>query len=219
MRCRSIASIALLGSVLHVAPDVLAAQGNRNLYVEASGGIALKGSYGVSNPDGFHVAVRAGRYFAAHTAIRIEADFQSFGSGRVYEALTAPCPPGRVCPMSYGAGDGPIHIVSALASIQYHEQADRRGFYLVAGLGPQLLARHPDRSPAIRLATQAGIGLLLDGVAFLEARYQPTLGAGAEPTHVVLISIGVRWPREGRVPNQRMKLPARQPLEGLANEE
>jgi hypothetical protein len=202
---RSAASIALLGSVLHVAPDVLGAQGHRHLYVEASGGLALKGSYGVSDPDGLLLAVRAGRYIAAHAAIRIEADFQAFGAGRVVEMLTAPCPPGRVCTMSYGTGAGPIHIVSVLAGIQYHEQADRRGFYLVAGLGPQLLARHPDRAPAIRLAAQAGVGLLLDGTAFLEARYQPTLGAWAEPRHVVLISIGVRWPREGRAPDLRMR--------------
>lgn len=200
MRCRSVASIALLGSALHVAPHVLPAQGTRNSYLEVSGGLALKESYGVSNRDGLLLAIRAARYLGAHTAVRLETDFQSFGAGRDYVALTAPCRPGQVCPMSAGTGAGRIRTFTALASIQYHEHADRRGFYLVAGFGPQLLASHPDHPPAVRLATQAGVGLLLDGTAFLEARYQPTLGAQAEPRHVVLVSIGVRWPREGRVP-------------------
>ncbi len=201
MGCRSSASIALLTCVLHVAPDVLAAQATRHSFFELSGGLALKESYGVSNRDGLLLAVRAGRYLAAHTAVRLETEFQSFGAGRDYVALTAPCPPGQFCPLSVGTGAGRIRIFSALAGIEYHEQADRHGFYLVAGFGPQLLASHPDRSPAVRLATQAGVGLLLDGAAFIEARCQPTLGAQAEPRHVVLVSIGVRWPREGRVPN------------------
>ncbi|HVO45583.1 MAG TPA: hypothetical protein VMT29_04540 [Steroidobacteraceae bacterium] len=201
MGCRSSASIALLACVLHVAPDVLAAQAARNSFLELSAGLALKASYGVSNRDGLLLAGRAGRYLAAHTAVRLETDFQSFGAGQDYVALTAPCRPGQVCPRSAGTGAGRIRILSALASIQYHEQADRRGFYLVAGFGPQLLASHPDRSPAVRLATQAGVGLLLDGAAFIEGRYQPTLGAQAEPRHVVLVSIGMRWPPDGRVPN------------------
>ncbi len=200
MRCRSLACIALLGSVLHTAPDVLPAQGARNSYLEVSGGLALKGRYGVSNPDGLHLAIRAGRYLAAYTAVRLETELESFGAGRDYETLSVPCQPGQACPVFDRTGAGSIRMLDALASIQYHEHGDRRGFYLVAGIGPQWLASHPDRSPAVRLTTQAGVGLLLDGVASLEARYQATLGARADPTHVVLVSIGLRWPRDGRVP-------------------
>jgi hypothetical protein len=198
MRSETFTAIALVSGLLLSAAGPLPAQRPRHAYVEVLGGLAFKSQYGVSNPDGLQLGLRAGRYFATHGAVRLEADFLSFDAERL---LAAPCQPGQVCPPSASNGAGPIRIVNLLASLQYHERASRNGFYLLAGLGPQFVADHPDRTAAIRLAAQAGLGILLDGVGFLEVRYQPTVGARAEPRHMVLVSLGLRWPRESRVSN------------------
>ena len=91
-------------------------------------------------------------------------------------------------------------MVSALASLEWYEQADRRGFYLLAGFGPQFVVSHPDRAPALRLAVQAGAGLSLAAAALLEVRYQASVGARAEPEHVVVLSAGLRFTRRSRLP-------------------
>ena len=172
-------------------------------------GIALKPAYGESYPEGPMLSARAGRFLLPHAALRLEAELQSFGAGEPPYFFDAPCPLTAPCFRYEVHGAGPIRTLSALASLQYYEQADRRGFYVLAGFGPQFLASHPDRARAIRLAVQAGAGASLATVAVIEARYQASLGARAEPQHVVLISVGLRYARRSRVPNKRRKLAAR----------
>ena len=203
MRCRDLAASALIAGTLLARPDALSAQSDAAAYLELAVGMALKPAYGESYPEGPLVSARVGRFLLPHAALRLEVELQSFGAGEPPIFLVAPCPLTGPCARYDVVGAGPIRTLNALASLQYYEQADRRGFYVLAGLGPQFLASHPDRARAIRLAVQAGAGASLATVMVIEARYQASLGARAEPQHVVLISVGLRYTRRSRVPNQR----------------
>ncbi|MCX6072399.1 MAG: hypothetical protein NTU91_16345 [Chloroflexi bacterium] len=203
MWCRDLALSALIASTLLAWPDALSAQGDAAAYLELAVGMALKPAYGESYPDGPMVSARVGRFLLPHAALRLEAELQSFGAGEPLVDNWSPCRSPGCSSQLQGLGAGPIRTVSALASFQYYQQADRRGFYVLAGFGPQYLASHPDRARAIRLAVQAGAGASLATVMVIEARYQASLGARAEPQHVVLISVGLRYTPRSRVPNQR----------------
>ena len=201
VRCRDLATSALIAGTLLARPDALSAQSDAAAYLELAVGMALKPAYGESYPEGPMVSARVGRFLLPHAAMRLEVELQSFGAGEPPVFLDAPCPLTGPCGRYEVQGAGPIRMLNALASFQYYEQADRRGFYVLAGFGPQLLASHPDRARAIRLAVQAGAGASLATVAVIEARYQASLGARAEPQHVVLISMGLRYTRRSLVPN------------------
>jgi hypothetical protein len=197
------AAAALIAGTLLASPAALAAQAEGTGYLEVAGGLALKAGYGVSNTRGPMLGFRAARFLLRRVALRIEAEAQIFDARAEPAIYTPPClSPGCVSITMLDAvvGAGKIGTVSALASVEVYEQADRRGFYLVAGLGPQFLASHPDRSPAIRLAAQVGAGLSLGGTVRVEGRYQATLGALAEPRHVVLLSLGLRYNQRSRSP-------------------
>jgi hypothetical protein len=196
MTPRHLPVAALIAGALLASPAALAAQASGTGYLEVAGGLALKHHYGVSDPSGPVFSVRAGRFLHPRVALRVEAEAQVFDADTGPEWVTPPCySPGCMSPMeaTRTVGRGKIGTLSALAGIEVYEQADLRGFYLVVGLGPQYLAWHPDRPSAVRLAAQAGAGLALGEAVRLEARYQTTLGARAEPRHVVLISLGLRY--------------------------
>ena len=206
---RRVSAAALLAGTLLGFPALLAAQSAGTGYIEVAGGLALKPAYGVSDPSGPMLSVRSGRFLLPRVALRVEAEAQLFDAGRAVAYLTVPCPQPGCLPDAgndLGRGAGKIGTLSALAGVEVYEQPDRRGFYFVAGLGPQYLASHPDRTPAIRLAAQAGAGLSLDGIVRVEGRYQATLGARAEPRHVFLLSLGLRYNQRPQDPSNKQFL-------------
>ena len=200
---RHVPAAALIAGALFTSPVPLAAQTEGAGYLEVAGGLALKHHYGVSDPSGPMLGVRAGRFLAPRVALRVEAEAQVFEAGPPDRYVTPPCVSPGCMPITGpvpSLGAGKIGTVSALAGVEVYEQPDRRGVYFVAGLGPQYLAWHPDRRSAVRLAAQAGAGLSLGSTVRLEARYQTTLGALAEPRRVVVISLGLRYNQRSRPP-------------------
>lgn len=173
-------------------PRALPAQARSGSALRFALGIAAAPTEGLYDWVGAMLGFGLDRPLLGRLSARLDAEFQFLGAGRsaVYY-LSAPCPV-LGCPPYTGPRAGTTVSASALASVQLFEEADQRGFYLVAGLGPQFLLAHPDRSLGVRLAGQAGLGVALGSVVLLEIRYQGTLGARAEPRHVVLFTLGLR---------------------------
>lgn len=186
-------SIALLAGAPFALTTPLAAQAREPAFLGLSLGVGIKPPYGQSDTRGPMVRVEWGRFVLPRAAVRLDAELQLYEAPRQRQWVDAPCPPTGTCdvrPVTI-QGAGAIRLASALVSAEWYEQRDRRGFYLVAGAGTQLLLAHPDRALAARVATQLGAGISLGTVLF-EARYQATLGARAAPRHVVALGLGVR---------------------------
>lgn len=172
----------------------------RALPAQAEGGSAMRFAVGfAARPaDDLHPAVGVmlgsgvERPLRGRLSARLDAEVHFFGAGREpVQSLSAPCP-NVGCPVPTIVRTSATISASAVANLVLYEQPDRRGFYLVAGLGPQFLLAHPDRPLGVRVAAQAGVGVALGSIVVIEARYQGTLGARAQPRQVALFTFGLR---------------------------
>jgi len=193
-RAAAAAAVLVAGALLAL-PRALPAQAEGGSAMRFTLGFALRPGDDVHDSIGVMLGFGLERHLRGRLAARLDAEVQYFGAGRtplVY--VNPPCSsPGCVGFGSYGGQRiGATVSASALANLVLYEQPDRRGFYVVAGLGPQFLLAHSDRSLGVRLAAQAGLGVSLGSVVVIEARYQATVGALAEPRHVVLFTFGLR---------------------------
>ena len=191
-----IARCALAAAVALGAPEVSPAQTPGRWFLGVAAGVASKPAYGLSEPVGIDVDLTIGRTVSRRAALRLDAEVQRYGvKDRAY-ILTPPCLPPGGCVSPQEPGDGAIGTVDVMASAEWYEHPDGRGFYVLGGAGPRMLVAHPDRPRSVRLAVQAGGGVALPVgrvVLLVEGRYLRALGGGAEPTNVVPVSVSLRY--------------------------
>jgi hypothetical protein len=198
MRGFELARLALIVGTMSAVGNPLPGQTGPRTFGALGLGLTAKPDYGLSRTGGLAASATVGRWISGRAALRLEAEFQSFGVKRQGRIVTDCFQPGScasILPMPAAAGNGPVRIAALLASVQWFEQGDRQGFYLVGGLGPQVLVAHPDRPRAARLAVQVGAGVAVSirrAAMFLEVRYERRLGTGAEPARVVPVYAGLR---------------------------
>jgi hypothetical protein len=196
MRALRFTHCALTAGLALAASRALPAQEHSTTFLGLSAGVATKSDYGLSEPQGPAVALTFGRAVSRHLALRLDAEFERFGVKAKEAILFPPCNPQVVCTQLIAdVGAGAISTVALLASAEWYERPDHRWLYLLGGLGPQMLASHPDRPRSVRLAVQGGAGFAIPlgaAVLLIEARYQRALGGGAQPPRVVPVSVGLR---------------------------
>ena len=184
-------ALALLGALAYAVPGPLPAQAGAATFGTVAAGIATKPS-GISRTCGATFHLDIGRSISGHAAFRVDADLHRF-QVRPDQFLTPPCLPpctGQAPPPS-----GIIGTLSAMASVQWYERADRQGLFAVIGLGPQWLVSHPTQGPSACLAAQVGAGLSLRlgrAALLVEARYQRATNTAGELRAFLPVTAGVR---------------------------